>query len=106
MEAYPSKDAVFPIPFQSARWAMRRIGWITVLGVAATTAATACGGGNSNPPGPTPTQIAKVGGDSQIGAAGATLGAPLSLVVKDASGSPLAHATILSARSGGRWSHA
>jgi trimeric autotransporter adhesin len=73
---------------------MHRIRWITALGVAAAAAATACGGGNSTPPGPTPTQIAKVSGDSQIGAAGATLPTPFSVVVKDASGSPLANATV------------
>jgi plastocyanin len=80
---------------------MRRILWVAVFPMVAAAAATACGGGNSTPPGPTPTQIAKVSGDSQIGAAGATLTTPFSVVVKDASGSPLANATVSWAVTGG-----
>src|SRR2546425_10970379 len=73
---------------------MHHIRWIAVLGVSATLAGVACGGGNSGtPPGPTPTQMAKVSGDSQVGAGGGTL-APFTVVVKDANGSPVANATV------------
>ena len=73
---------------------MHHIRWIAVLGVSATLAGVACGGGNSGtPPGPTPTQMAKVSGDSQVGAGGVTL-TPFSVVVKDANGSPVANATV------------
>lgn len=80
---------------------MGNIRWVTLLPVAAAVAGTACGGGSSTPPGPTPTQIAKVSGDSQIAAAGATLPMAFSVVVKDANGSPVANATVSWSASGG-----
>ena len=36
-----------------------------------------CGGGGGTPPGPTPSVVAKTGGDNQVGAAGTALSTPL-----------------------------
>ena len=64
-----------------------------VLAASGTILGVGCGGGESTPPAPTPTQMAKVSGDSQVATAGATL-RPFSVVVKDAGGSPVANATV------------
>jgi plastocyanin len=48
------------------------------------------GGGGGTPPGPTPSVVAKTGGDNQVGAAGTPLSTPLEVTVKDGSGNPLA----------------
>ena len=42
------------------------------------------------PPGPTPSVVAKTGGDNQVGAAGTALSTPLEVTVKDGSGNPMA----------------
>ena len=49
-----------------------------------------CGGGGGTPPGPTPSVVAKTGGDNQVGAAGTALSTPLEVIVKDGSGNPMA----------------
>lgn len=49
-----------------------------------------CGGGGGTPPGPTPSSVAKTGGDNQVGAAGTALTTALEVIVKDASGNPMA----------------
>ena len=49
-----------------------------------------CGGGGGTPPGPTPSSVAKTGGDNQVGAAGTALSTPLEVIVKDGSGNPMA----------------
>ncbi len=69
--------------------------WGALVGVA-------CGskGGGGTTPGPTPTVIAKVSGDSQVAAAGAVL-SPYTVVVKDASGNPVANVTVTWAAAAG-----
>ena len=61
-----------------------------------------CGGGGGNPTGPTPSVVAKTGGDNQVGAAGSALATALEVTVKDASGNPLSGITVtFAAASGG-----
>ena len=65
------------------------------IGPLALALAAACGGGNGGGgPGPTATQIAKMAGDSQVASAGAVLGTPFSVVVRDQAGSPVAGVTV------------
>ncbi len=71
-----------------------RVVWFVAIPLALA-AAVACGSSNTGTgSGPTPTQVGKVSGDSQVANAGGPLGAPLSVVVKDASDAPVAGITV------------
>lgn len=80
---------------------MRVISFVAIpLALAAAVACSSSNNGTGS--GPTPTQIAKVSGDSQVAPAGTGLGTPFSVVVKDASGAPVAGVAVSwSAASGG-----
>jgi plastocyanin len=77
----------------------RQAAVILVIGSLAGAACSKDSGGT--PPGPTPTQMAKVSGDSQVAAAGASLTA-YAVIVKDASNNPVANVNVTwSAGAGG-----
>jgi adhesin/invasin len=82
---------------------MRVISFVAIpLAVAAALAVACSSSDKGTGSGPTPTQVGKVAGDSQVANAGGPLGAPLSVVVTDASAAPVAGVTVhWAAASGG-----
>jgi hypothetical protein len=74
-----------PGPPRKAMTRLRQLTRAAVAGLLATASIT-CGGDNTQPP--TPSAIAMVSGDGQIGAVGSALANPLVVLVTDDAGNP------------------